>query len=260
VSARAYFGENLGKDGWLDESHSIEDVQKALSLAKRQYELKPKSKAFTWLARLSQRVKHYGAVLDVLAQHHPEYVSLVWGSFKLVFGVSHQCMTFKENRLTLRLPKAVVNHEDQIKQLAKTCTHIADLLPRAEITVKLYQTDDILKAVTSLYISIIEFLRHAVKWYKQGKLRHTWTAIARPWELGFRDYVEDIDLGSRRLEQLANMSSQAELRATHLETSRIREELRETRMQLDKLLQIANREYPLLSTMACFSARTSRGS
>ncbi len=146
----------------------------------------------------------------------------------------------------------MVNHETQIKQLAKACTQIADLLPRAEITLELYQTDAVFKAVTNLYISIIEFLRHAVKWYKQGKLRHTWTAITRPWELGFRDYVEDIDLGSRRLEQLASISSQAELRATHLETSRMREELREARMQLDKLLQITYRECPLLSTIALF--------
>ncbi|KAH6615867.1 hypothetical protein B0J18DRAFT_413199 [Chaetomium sp. MPI-SDFR-AT-0129] len=197
----------------------MEDVQSTLSLAKRKYELKPRSKVFTRLTRFSQRVKYYGAVLDVLAQHHPEYVSLVWGSFKLVFG-------------------AVVNHEDQIKQLAKACTQIADLLPRAEITLKLYQTDAVLNEVTNLYISIIDFLRHAVNWYKQGKFRHTWTAIARPWELGFRDYVEDIDLSSRRLERLAQVSSQAELRATHLETSRMREELKETRMQLDKLLQI----------------------
>ncbi len=144
----------------------------------------------------------------------------------------------------------MVNHETQIKQLAKACTQIADLLPRAEITLELYQTDAVFKAVTNLYISIIEFLRHAVKWYKQGKLRHTWTAITRPWELGFRDYVEDIDLGSRRLEQLASISSQAELRATHLETSRIREELREARMQLDKLLQITYRECPRLFTLA----------
>lgn len=167
---------------------------------------------------------------------------------------------FQRKKLKLRLLKAVVNHEDQIKQLAKTCTQIADLLPRAEITLELYQTDAVHKAVTSLYISIIEFLRHAVKWYKQGKLRHTWTAITRPWDLGFRDYVEDIDLGSRRLEQLASISSHAELRDTHLETSRIREELRETRVQLDKLLQITYREYPLVSTIAlCFSARTSQG-
>ena len=144
----------------------------------------------------------------------------------------------------------MVNHETQIKQLAKACTQIADLLPRAEITLELYQTDAVFKAVTNLYISIIEFLRHAVKWYKQGKLRHTWTAITRPWELGFRDYVEDIDLGSRRLEQLASISSQAELRATHLETSRMREELREARMQLDKLLQITYRECPWLFTLA----------
>lgn len=153
----------------------------------------------------------------------------------------------------------MVNHEDQIKQLAKACTQIADLLPRAEITLKLYQSDAVLNEVTNLYISIIDFLRHAVDWYKQGKLRHTWTAIARPWELGFRDYVEDIDLSSRRLEQLAHISSQAELRAAHLETSRIREELRETRMQLDKLLQITCRKslvFPNIVTSVCVPTRT----
>lgn len=138
--------------------------------------------------------------------------------------------------------QAVINHEDQVKQLAKACSQIADTLPRVEITLKLYQTDVMLKAVTDLYISIIEFLRHAVKWYKQGKLGHTWTAIARPWELGFRDYVEDINTNSRRIEQLANTSSQAELRDTHIETSRMREELRATKLQLDRLMQITYRK------------------
>jgi hypothetical protein len=37
-----------------------------------------------WLASLSLRIQFHGTVLDVFAQHHPEYVALVWGSTKLL--------------------------------------------------------------------------------------------------------------------------------------------------------------------------------
>lgn len=36
---------------------------------------------------ISKRVSYYGKVMDVLVQQHPEYVSLAWGTMKLVFGV-----------------------------------------------------------------------------------------------------------------------------------------------------------------------------
>ena len=29
--------------------------------------------------------------MDVLVQHHPEYVALAWGAMKLVFGVGIHC-------------------------------------------------------------------------------------------------------------------------------------------------------------------------
>lgn len=77
------------------------------------------------------------------------------------------------------------------------------------------------------------------KWFRQGKLGHAWTAIARPWELGFKEYVEDINTNSRRIDQLASTSSQAELRSTHVETTQIREELTATKLQVDKLIQLA---------------------
>ena len=33
---------------------------------------------------------YYGKVLDMLAQHHPEYVALAWGTVKLVLTVSRR--------------------------------------------------------------------------------------------------------------------------------------------------------------------------
>lgn len=39
------------------------------------------------LEKLALRIMHYGKVMDSLAQHHPEYVALVWGAFKFVLMV-----------------------------------------------------------------------------------------------------------------------------------------------------------------------------
>jgi hypothetical protein len=46
------------------------------------------SETRAWLERCSSRVMYYGKVFDTLAQHHPEYVALVWGAVKLVLIVS----------------------------------------------------------------------------------------------------------------------------------------------------------------------------
>lgn len=66
----------------------MRDVQDTLMDAKRAYDSKPTSKACKWLAVFSSRLIYYGNVLDVLSQHHPEYVSLAWGAFKFLFIVS----------------------------------------------------------------------------------------------------------------------------------------------------------------------------
>jgi hypothetical protein len=105
------------------------------------------------------------------------------------------------------------------------------MLPRVDITLKLYNTDLVFKAVADLYVSILEFLRHAGKWYRQGRLSHSWTAFAKPWELGFRDYVEDIRVHSQTIEKLAVSSSQ-------VETRMIREELQAANLKIERLLDL----------------------
>lgn len=73
---------------WLQDKNTIAHVHQAVDNAKRIYEAKGQSKARKWLTKLSGRIQFYGAILDALVQHHPEYVSLVWGAFKFVFMVS----------------------------------------------------------------------------------------------------------------------------------------------------------------------------
>ena len=78
-------------DSWLDDLKAtrlqdvIDDVAKAQAIY---LDRKGDSKLYKRIVSFSRRVAYYGNVLDVMVQHHPEYVSLAWGSLKLVFGVN----------------------------------------------------------------------------------------------------------------------------------------------------------------------------
>jgi hypothetical protein len=75
-------------------SASIQELEQVVKNAKAKYEGKNKEhKARKWLTRISHRVRYYGNIGDVLVQQHPEYVSLAWGAFKLLFIVSSRNMT-----------------------------------------------------------------------------------------------------------------------------------------------------------------------
>src|SRR5436853_610029 len=70
----------------LKATQSINDVQKVVADAKKKYDDESKRKKIQkWLQKLSGQMMYYGSVLDTLAQHHPEYVALVWGAVKVVF-------------------------------------------------------------------------------------------------------------------------------------------------------------------------------
>jgi hypothetical protein len=57
--------------------------------AKREYEAKGQKRrtVLKWLNKLSLGIRYYSQALDMLAQHHPEYVALAWGAIKFVLMV-----------------------------------------------------------------------------------------------------------------------------------------------------------------------------
>lgn len=66
----------------------MHDVQAILRNAVSKYESKQRFPVLRdRLNRLSSKIHYYGNVVDVLVQHHPEYVSLVWGAMKFLFTV-----------------------------------------------------------------------------------------------------------------------------------------------------------------------------
>lgn len=68
---------------------TLRDVLDLVLDAKKRYDdMSSQSRIREGLHAFSQRLLYYGTVMDVLVQHHPEYVSLVWGAMKFIFGVS----------------------------------------------------------------------------------------------------------------------------------------------------------------------------
>lgn len=68
---------------------SLSDIQESVTHSMKSYQSqRKKSKVSEVLVRLAHGVQFYGAIFDVLAQHHPEYVALAWGMMKFLVVVS----------------------------------------------------------------------------------------------------------------------------------------------------------------------------
>ncbi|TVY56795.1 hypothetical protein LSUE1_G009196, partial [Lachnellula suecica] len=207
--------KKAGKREWYLDKHGILDVQQAVFDTKATYDAKPRfTKARLWLQKLSTRLMHYSSVMDILAQHHPEYVSLAWGAMKFVL-------------------MGIINHEELVKNLAKGLCQIADALPRIELKSIRYPTEHMKDAVAFLYAQILKFLQRAAHWYAEGKLKHMVSAIVRLYQIRFKDLVEDIADCARKVDQLAVASNMAELRGMHLEQANGWAQIAELKKMID---------------------------
>ncbi|KAG7044366.1 nacht domain protein [Colletotrichum scovillei] len=178
-------------------SHSMEDVQGLVTATLEKYEAaKASSKTRGWLQSTSEIICHYGTILDVFVQHHPEYVSLAWGAMKLIFG-------------------SVVNHAETLKIVAKSTWQVGVRLSRVKIVSTIYPTANMRVAVENLYSCILEFLLIAHSWCKESKLRHFVHSFTRPHKLQYDDLLQRISVASDNITELAAVGSQAELRVMH---------------------------------------------
>ncbi|KAK5050929.1 hypothetical protein LTR84_003488 [Exophiala bonariae] len=210
------------KKAWLQslQCSRIEDVQLAASSARSRYERgRGNSKVRNCLASFSQKVLHYGKVLDVFVQHHPEYVSLVWGSMRILFmGVAEQ--------------------ENLLVTITEGLNQISDSLPRAEISARLYPIPRIKTALSKLYAIVIKFLIRAVNWYSEGKLVHTYHAITRPAALRYDGLIKQIREISDEIYEIATSGSHAALRDMHLKVRSMDKDLKAVRAILSQFQQL----------------------
>jgi hypothetical protein len=138
--------------------------------------------------------------------------------------------------------QGVLNQEELINELSKALCYIADTLPHVELKAVLFPTPLMKTLVATLYAHIINFVQRAIKWYKEGKIKHAITSITRPLSLRFQDLVDEIRESSRKVDQLAASLSLAEQRRMH-------SKLQDTYALLEDMKRLMEckspRQYPL---------------
>ncbi|KAG0632972.1 hypothetical protein HOY80DRAFT_1013236 [Tuber brumale] len=172
----------------------MDDVLKYTSEAMEEWENKRCwKKPRKWLECFSSRVTYYGKIMDVIAQHHPEYASFAWGTMKLLFVI-------------------VINYEALVKQVAKTLVRIAKSLSRVVPLLHLYPHGEMISAVATLYAHMISFLQRATIWYRGSSTSRFFKAIFNPFELSFGELVDDIREHGERVAELADVGHKLETR------------------------------------------------
>lgn len=142
-------------------------------------------------------------------------------------------------------------------QLAKALAKIGDLLPRTKVNAELYQTQNMKEAVSRLYAHIILFFQQAVRWYSMGVLSRTMSSILNPFELDYKDTLEEVRVCSETVNEIANTAARAEVRDIHiivqLQERRLCEmqtEMKEMQQQihsqLGQVLQVSTSKVPLV--------------
>lgn len=99
--------------------------------------------------------------------------------------------------------------------LAKSTSQLAARLPRINMLSKLYATQDMRKAVESLYSCILKFLLTAHSWVNESKFRHFYHSVTRPPKLQYEGLLDEITTCSNNIFELAALGSQAEIRVMH---------------------------------------------
>ncbi|KAJ4511776.1 hypothetical protein HRR83_004187 [Exophiala dermatitidis] len=200
--AKVTFAADLTKDvrkqDLVLQAATFKDIEDLVTSSKLKYDGGQKSKkAVKWLQKLSQRVQYYGSIMDVLVQHHPEYVALAWGAMKFVFVL-------------------VQNHEKLVTTLAKALATIGESLARVNLAIVLYPTARMKHAVAQVYACIMRFCIRAHDWYRANKLHHIWESLARPVELRYTDLIENMETALGEVEGLATAAARAEQRDVHM--------------------------------------------
>ncbi|TGJ82870.1 hypothetical protein E0Z10_g5893 [Xylaria hypoxylon] len=181
----------------LFTNSTLGDVLNTVQAAKRRYEsASGASKLREGLVAFSQRLLYYGNIMDVLIQHHPEYVSLAWGAMKFIFG-------------------AVVEHERTATTIVNALCDISDSLPSVELSLALYPTSVMKHLVSMLYAHIMRFLIRALKYYEESSLMRVVHSITRPATLRYDDLLGLIRRDEEMVRKHAITSSQAEIRAVN---------------------------------------------
>ncbi|KAL8770710.1 MAG: hypothetical protein Q9194_005097 [Teloschistes cf. exilis] len=157
------------------------------------------AEARLWFTGLSERLLYYGNIFDVLAQHHPEYVALAWGTLKFLLV-------------------AVTNHATTASKLSASISHIAELVLQHAFHLILYPTREMQTA-----------------WYRDSRPAHAFKSIFQPWDIRFRGEYEAVATTAQQVGRLADVALKAEVRDIMSEVMRGRVDLKSVSRKISEL-------------------------
>ncbi|RYC63151.1 hypothetical protein CHU98_g3048 [Xylaria longipes] len=145
-----------------------------------------RQKTTQWLHKISTRLLYYEKVIDAIAQHHAEYVSL-----------------------------GIINYAELVEECGTAWTEIGDILHDIKLDVHLHERTRILHLYSEMYAHITEFLFRAIRWYKRSTAKRALQAIVNPWQLKYKDILVKIRSCSKTISYLSSAESRLEVRQIH---------------------------------------------
>jgi hypothetical protein len=121
----------------------------------------------------------------------------------------------------------VLNYEELVERIAESLSHIADVIPWIELSLKLYPTHRMKWMASQLYAYIIKFFQHAVIWYKKRTVSRAFSSFSKPYELHYKDTVLKIAYFVKAVDNTSTAASRAELRDMHLKINDLTRKLNE---------------------------------
>lgn len=128
-----------------------------------------------------------------------------------------------------------MDHEKFLSQLCEGLNDIAHVIPRTEINILLYPTQQIKQVIFEIYSHILEFLLRVLRWYRESKMAHVRQAITKSREHRYGDLLATISSLSDTMSKMALDSSHAEQRDMHRCIAQMMHEQRLTRESITEL-------------------------
>jgi hypothetical protein len=98
-------------------------------------------------------------------------------------------------------------------------------------------------AVSQLYASILHFFLQALSWYKKSRIRRAFSSLVNPFDLEYKDTVEQIHSLTSVIRHIATAESHSEVRDMNLELGTIRKDQTKLIERVDTMIKLATSRF-----------------
>jgi len=123
------------------------------------------------------------------------------------------------------LIKGIINHEELLVKFSQALVEIGDALRQTRLSASLFQTDTMKDAIGRLYAHILLFFQSALKWYRAHPFQRAVRSIIKPYDLEYKETVEQIELCAQNVNEIASAANRAEIRDMHLTIQEMQSEM-----------------------------------